>query len=177
MGINKFLFFLLIFSIILIFYDIEQIDTKNNKHEKPLVSFYDSTLYDINEKSVKSVVKSDEAYFYKSREEMVSGTFVIKENQKDPSSGNHIITGDNIVKIKNNVYFDGNVSLEMANGLHLKTEQLEYNINSKILKNQSKFVATKDFHDFHGENLHFNIKNKSINSKKVEFKIKVEYGK
>lgn len=174
MGITNFLYLLLVFSIAIIFYDVDQVDNKNEESEKPLVSFYESVVYNIDTKSVNEIIPSKEAYFYKTREEIVDGTIISKENGKTGEKQTNSLRAESMIKIEDDIYLDGNVNVEMANGIHLKTEQLQYNLKTKVAQNEQKFVVTKNFHDFYGSDLYFDTQNKDISAKYVHFKIKVE---
>lgn len=174
MGITKFLYLLLIFATILIFYDVDQVDTKKEEQEKPLVSFYDSVMYNINTKEVKSIIPAKEAYMYDTREEMVDGTIVTRDKNSIDKNNTNSISANNMTKIEDDVYLDGNVNLETAKGFQLKTEQLQYNLKTKIVQNEQQFVVVKGFHDMYGKNLYYDPNKEELKAKYTHFNIKVE---
>lgn len=174
MGITKFLYLLLAFAIGMIFYDIDKIDSTNEESERPMVSFYDTVMYNIDTKSVNHVIPSKEAYLYKGREEMVDATVVTKEEKNRYDKSTNSVSAESMIKVGDDIYLDGNVDLQMANGMQLKTEQLQYNIKKKIVQNEQRFVVTKDFHDFYGRHLYYDLTKQELNAEDTHFKIKVE---
>ena len=174
MGITKFLYLLLAFSIAIIFYDIDQVTNEKDEEQRPLVSFYDSVMYNINTESVNNIIPSKEAYFYKTREEMFQGTIITRSKDEDYVGKTNSVSADSMVKIGDEVYLDGNVNLETADGMTLKTEQLQYNLKTRIAQNEERFVATQGFHDFYGKNLYYDDLNRYLRAKYAHFNIKVE---
>ena len=174
MGITKFLYLLLAFSIAIVFYDIDQVDSTSDEAERPLVSFYDTVMYNIDTNSVNNIIPAKEAYLYDGREEMVGATIVTKAQEKQYKKNTNSVSSDNMVKIGDEVYLDGNVDLQMANGMQLKTEQLQYNLKTKVAQNEQRFVVTKDFHDFYGRHLYYDMSKKNLQAKDTHFNIKVE---
>lgn len=170
----RFLVFLTLFTLFFIFYDIKRETSTEEEIEKPLVSFYDSVLYKIDDKSVNSVIPSKEAYFYSSREEMIKGTIVLRDQEKRDGANTNSISADYIVKIGDDLYLDSNVLLESASGITLKTEQLQYNLKTKIAENEQRFVALKGFHDFYGTDLHLDLQKRDLKAQNTHFTIKVE---
>ena len=100
MGLNKFIYFLLVCSVLVIFYEKEEEVVMVEYEEKPEVSFYNSTAYEITEQGVNLVVKSQEAYLYKNREELIEGTMISKGDQ--PQVVN-IVSGNYFIKIENDL--------------------------------------------------------------------------
>jgi len=174
MGITKFLYFLLFFSIFIIFYDVDKVNSTDDGEEKPLVSFYDTIMYNIDTKNVNHVIPSKEAYLYKGREEMIGGTIVTKEEDTKYIKTTNSLSAESMIKVGNDIYLDGDVNVQMADGTNLKTEQLHYNLKNKIAQNEQKFVVVKGFHDFYGRDLHYDISKKNLKARYTHFKIKVE---
>lgn len=170
MGINKFIYFLLICSILVLFYEKDAKVVVTDNQEKPEISFYSSTAYDITTEGVKQVVRSNEAYMYKTREELVSGTLISKG---ETANSANIVSGDNFLKIGNQLYIDGNVNLQLENDIDITTEQLEYNIQTKIAKNSLPFEAIQYNHTFDGNNLYLDLMKKYIKADNAKMKIEV----
>lgn len=173
MDITKFLYLLLAFSVAIFFYDIDQVDKTKDDVEKPLVSFYDSVMYNINTENVRNIIPSKEAYFYKNREEMYEGTIITRSDDSKKTDTTNSISAENMIKIGDDIYLDGNVNLETAQGMSLKTEQLHYNLKTRIAQNEERFVASKGFHDFYGKNLYYDDFNRYLKAKNTHFNIKV----
>ena len=176
MGINKFLYALFTMAIIFLMYDKKEIAIEITNEEKPKVSFYDSVMYDITTKNVSQMIQSSQAYIYKSREELIDALIVTRhetDKEDETKDGVDIVRADYMIKIKNDVYLDGNVHLQLNNSIDLKTEQLEYNTQTKIAKNNIAFEMIKDESDFIGDHIYLDGQNKHIIAKNAKIKIKV----
>lgn len=169
MAINKFLLGLFVLSAFFLFYDIKSVKNNIKKEEKPLVSFYDTISYKIDDKNVKSIVKANEIYLYKKREEMATTTMLLRDNS---GQGSNFAKSDFVTKIDNDLYLDGNVLLQAQNGIELTSEQLEYNTKTQIAKNQLPFKIVYGDNTFKGKNLFFDLNNKRINGKEINFSLK-----
>jgi hypothetical protein len=169
MGVNIFVFFLFVGSVLFMFSDIETIQDEIETQEKPMVSFYNSTTYSLDQNNVSSIVKSDEAYLYKKREEMVNLTLLSRDKQ---SSNADFLKADFAIKLGNDFYFDGNVFFEATDGLNLTSEQLEYNSINKIVKNNIPFEMEHNGNLYFGEKLYYDSKNSYIKASKINFLIK-----
>jgi len=170
MGINKFIYLLLVSTVIVLFYEKDTKVIHIDNEEKPEISFYNSTAYDITTTGVKQVVRSSEAYMYKTREELVDGTIISKG---DTNNSANIVSGDHFIKIENQLYIDGNVNLQLENDIDIATEQLEYNIQTKIAKNNLPFEAIQYNNRYEGENLYLDLMKKYIKSDNTKMKIEV----
>lgn len=170
MGINKFIIFLIIGTII--FLIIEKNQTVENFKEvsKPKVSFHDSIMYEITNQKVKQIVMSKQANLYDNREELYEGTIVIKDNQNNNDS--NIASGNRIIKIANKVYLNGSVNLQLANGTHIKTEELYYNITTKIASNSVDFIAIRNNDTFNGNSLYLDSMREIIKAEQIKFRMK-----
>ena len=174
MGITKFLYFLLIFTIAIVFYDVDQVSDEKDKQQRPLVSFYDSVMYNINTENVQNIIPSKEVYFYKTKEEIYKGTIISRSNNEKQIGNFNRVSAESMVKIGDEVYLDGDVNLDTADGVSFKTEQLQYNLKTKVAQNEERFVATKGFHDFYGKNLYYDDINRYVRANYIHFNIKVE---
>jgi len=171
MGINKFLFLVIVFIVLFLFFEREQVVNKTAKVEKPKVSFFDSTMYDITPDNVTQVVKTKRADVYDNREELLVATIVTKS--KKNSYDTNILSGDSMIKKENQIYLKGSVNLQMSDGTNLKTEQLEYNTKTKIATNKVYFIATKDVNTFEGTDLYFDSLKEEIKANTTKFRMKV----
>jgi multidrug efflux pump subunit AcrB len=170
MGINKFIYILLICSILFLFYEKDTKEVFVDNEEKPEISFYNSTAYDITTTGVNEIVRSSEAYMYKTREELVDGTIISKG---DTNNSANVVSGDHFLKMENQLYIDGNVNLQLENDINVATEQLEYNIKTKIAKNSLPFEAIQYNNIFEGKNLYLDMRKKYIKSDDTKMRIEV----
>ena len=174
MGINKFIYLLLICSVVFLLIEKDQLIVQIQDEERPTVSFYDYIMYDITKDKVEQIVQSKEAYIYKKREELVDGVIITRSNNTEQNATNtNLLSGNNIIKMGNNIYIDGNVHLQLSNDINIKTEQLEYNLKTKIAKNNVKFVMSQNNNTFKGKELFLDGTNNHIIAKQTNIKIKV----
>ncbi len=172
MGISKFMILLIIFTLIFLFIDKEQTVQKVKREVKPKVSFFDSTMYEITEENVKQIVKSKQADIYDKREELVDATIVVKSDKN--SYDTNIVSGNSMIKIGDKVYLKDKVNLQLADGTNIKTEQLDYNLQTKIAQNKVAFTAIRDNDTFIGKELFLDSISEHIKAEKTKFRMKVE---
>jgi hypothetical protein len=173
MGIKRFIGLLSILAILFLFYDIKNVQKNVKNDEKPLVSFYDSVSYRIDEESVKSIVRSSEAYMFQKREEMVGATMYSRDGKQGVAN---FLKSDYVTKIGDDFYFEGNVFFQSKDGLELTTEQLEYNIVSKIVKNYLEFDIEHKGNNYKGKKLFYDSINNNMNAEDIKFLLKVNNG-
>jgi len=169
MAIKAFLITLFVSSALFLLYDIEAIKDNIQQEEKPLVSFYDSISYSLDQESVKSIVRSSEAYMYKKREEMVNATMLSRDDKRTVAN---FLKSDFATKVGDDFYFEGNVFFQSKEGLELTTEQLEYNSNNKIVKNYLAFEIDHDGNRYKGERLFYDSQNSVLKAYDIKFLLK-----
>lgn len=171
MGITRFLFLLIIGTAIFLFIEKDRVVASKNKEEKPTVTFFNSTMYEITNENVNQVVISKEAYLYKKREELYNATLISKANKKTYDT--NTVSGNKIVKKGDNIYLTGAVNLILSDKTDIKTEQLQYNTKTKIATNKVNFVAKRDTDTFYGNTLFLDTINEKIEAKDTRFRMKV----
>jgi len=172
MGISKFMIVLIIITTIFLFIDKEQKEYKSNNIEKPTVSFYDSTMYEISQENVHQIIKSKQANIFKEKEELNDATIVLRSDKNKYST--NIISSKYMRKQKDEIFLKNSVNLLVSNGINIKTEELHYDLNSKIAQNDVSFSITREKDTFNGKNIFFNTVTEHIKSEKTQFRMKVE---
>lgn len=172
MGITKFIYFLLVCAIAFLFYEKKEEIHIVSKEEKPIVSFYESTMYSMNDKNVYQVIQSSQAYIYKNREELIDGT-IISRSEDDTTIGTNMVTGKSIIKKGDNIFLDGNVNLQLSNSMDINTEQMEYNLKTQVATNKTDFIIIENGDSFKGKNLYLDGTNRNIKADNAQIKIKV----
>ena len=172
MGINNFLYLLFTCAVVFVSIEKKHEAVKLVQDEKPIVSFYDSIMYDITTTNIAQMIQSTQAYMYKDREELIDGLIITKSKDNNESKVN-MVKGDFLLKIKNNLYLDGNVHLQLDNSIDLKTEHLEYNTQTKIARNNTVFIMTQENKTFNGKNLFLNGQTNHIIASNANIRIKV----
>jgi len=171
MGISKFMIFLIIFTIVFLLIDKEKSIKKVQQEKKPTVSFFDSTMYEITEENIKQIVKSKQADIYDDKEKLTEATIVAKS---DNNSYNTNIASSNImIKIGNKVFLKDQVNLQLSDGTNIKTEQLNYNLKTKIASNNVPFTVIRENDTFKGNNLFLDSVAEHITAEKAKFRMKV----
>jgi hypothetical protein len=171
MGISKFLILLIIGTIVFLFIEKDRVITNLKNEEKPKVSFFDSTMYEITNNGINQVVTSKIANMYNKKEELYEATIVTKANEN--SYATNIISGGKIVKKGDEISLNGSVNLVLSDKTNIKTEQLDYNTQTKIATNTVDFVAIRENDRFSGNTLFLDTINEQIEAKKANFRMKV----
>ena len=169
MGVTKFLIFLLICSIVVLSSTKDVNRSMIQQDKKPIVEFYNSTIYTINTKRVAQTIQAEKTYIYKNSKELVSATIVLNS-----AEGINTINADNIVQSGDNLYLNGSVLLETFRGLSLKTQSLVYNLSTKIITNNIPFFIVAKENSFTGENLYYDITNNILKAKNIKAQINIQ---
>ena len=79
-----------------------------------------------------------------------------------------------MIKVGDKVYLNDTVNLDLSDGTNIKTEQLDYNLKTKIAQNSVAFRAVRDDSTFEGNNLFLDSVTEYMKAKKAKFRMKVE---
>lgn len=172
MGISKFMILLIIFTLIFLLIEKDNTVAKVQQKEKAKVSFFDSTMYEITEENIKQIVKSKQADIYDNREELTEATIVVKSEKN--SYVTDIVSSNSMIKKGDKVFLKDKVNLQLSNGTNIKTEQLDYDVNTKIAQNKVPFIAIRDSDTFKGDTLYLDSSSEHIKVNKAKFRMKVE---
>ena len=163
MIIKIFIYLTLLISLIVLFKPIKNSSNKNNKNNTtPLITFKDSTLYTIDDKKVTRIIKSTKLNKYKNKEEIIKGTLISRVKIENSEDLTDIIKADHISKIKNNLIFTKDVIYLRDSFISFKTNQLYYNLKTKIAKTKDKFDGKYYNNEIQGKNLYLNIEKEYI---------------
>ena len=173
MGITRFIYFLLISSMIFLFYNEETEIKDIKKEERPIISFFDSIMYEITNERIGQIIQSKKTLIYKNRDELYDATVIVK-SKKNHNETTNTISAMNILKFGDNIYLDHNVYLQLSNNLNIRTEQLEYNLKTQIAKNTETFEAIQQDKSLNGNSLYIDSTKNIIMAKNTKFKIKVK---
>jgi hypothetical protein len=171
MGITKFIYILLIVAIAFLFYKQEENKAIANSEKKPLLIFEHSIMYDITNNGVNQIVQFEKAFVYKDLEKLYESTIVTRSG-KDLST--NTMRSKEMIKKGDNLSLFGDVHLLNNNDFNLETEELQYNLRTKIAKNKTKFILQKSDHLFNGSDLYLDTINYNIKAKNTHFKIKLK---
>ncbi len=165
MGIKTFISSLLLISISLFIATIIFTPIQNQEiKEVPEITFKNSMMYDINDKTVTQLMEAETTYHYKNRDELYNATVILKSEDKDTYVSD-TITADFIEVTKDFLKFKGNVNYHQSTGTSLQSEELIYNRILKNLTGEKEFIAFYNGNKLEGNSL-------SIQKDKTIFKSK-----
>ena len=170
MAINIFVFSIIIFSIILTNFKVDDKVVKKEYKNVPLVTFENSIMYDIDDENIKQIVQSRQALNYKDRDELYDATIITRndKNSSDTISAEYMLKQNDIYKLYQNVH------LMQSDTAQLTTDFLVYNPISKIGYNDTDFILNYNDNTLVGRDLYFDGANSIIKAKNTHFKLKVQ---
>lgn len=172
MGINFFILFLIVLSLIVSNLTFDEKIQKKVFKNIPLVTFNNSVLYDIDEKDVKQIVISSKALNYKNKDELYDAKIIIrnKQNGANTVSAEYILKKDMNYKLYENV----NITVNNENNIKLVSDYLEYDEKNQIFKNNNDFILDYNLNNIVGNSLYLDNKNNILRAKNTHFKLKIE---
>ena len=172
MGISRFIYILLVLSIVVLFYEKEM---KNNFVEKsitkPLVDFKDSIIYEISKDGVAKIIQLDNAYLFNEYQKANNVTILFKKNKDDIDN---TLSAKFAKKVGDDIFLKGNVYLQRGDNFNLRTEDLQYNIVSKILTTNKEFVLKIDDNQFKGRGLFLDTKINKVITNDIHFRLRLK---
>jgi len=171
MGITKFIYFLLILSICFLFYN-QDLDVKIiSKNEKPLLIFENAIAYDISQKGITKVFEFSKTLVFKNYEKSFDATIV---SRVDKNATTNILSGNEILKRDNKLSLQGEIHLLDDKDFNLETEELQYNLGTRIAKNNTTFRLQNGNIVLNGRKLYLDTVRNNIEANKAHFKIKLK---
>jgi hypothetical protein len=170
MGINFFILLIIVISIIVTNLTVEEKIKKIQYTNIPLVTFKDSTMYDLDQNEVKQIVVSSQALNFKNRDELYDATIVIrnKSNSTNTVSAEYILKKDSVYKLYQNV----NIELKNDNVTSLYGNYIEFDENTNILISKKEFDLQYNENQLVGKNLYYDANNNIIKAQNTNFKLK-----
>ena len=172
MAINIFILSIIVLSLI-----VTNVKVKNEQNiieykNIPLITFTNSTLYEINQNFVKNIIKSSQALNYKNRDELYDATIVFKNdyNKTNTLNAQYILKKDYIYELYQDVYID----VHNENNISLLSDYVEYNEKENVLKNNNEFDLKYNSNRLLGDNLYYDMNNKVIKAQNTHFMLKIK---
>lgn len=172
MDISKFLIILIVFTLGFLLVEQKKIEFSPQLEEKAQVTFTNSMMYEISATKVHQIIKSKQADIYKNREELRDAVMIVKSDKNSEETST--VSGQKIIKKKNKVSLAGDVSLQLSNGIAIETEQLEYDLKTRIARNSVDFQATRATERFSGNSLYLDSIKNHIVAQQAKFRMRVE---
>ena len=168
MAIKVFISIIIIIGIALTQLKVDVPEENTKVEKKPLIVFYDSIMYELDENSVQRTVQSKQFLHFDTRDEIYDGTIVVrtKENLGDSISAEYIQRETNEYK------FYQNVHAVTGMGERLMSDRLFYNDITKIISNDTVFTMIKDDNTLVGNNLYFDTIKEYFSADKTHFTLK-----
>ncbi len=169
MGIDKFIYLLLLLSISTLFINVDSNKDISTKKEAPFLVVENSITYSINEKNVDNIVESKKFSKFQEAEVMENATIVSRVvNNKDLTD---VLSAKFMVKKGNTLELIDDVKYNRGQEIELTTPKLKYNTKTKIAKNQEPFTGKYNNNTIDGTHLYLDTKKDIIISKKTHFDI------
>ena len=156
MAISRFIYLLLALSVLFLFYKRDSAGVDVKGEVKPVVTFKESIMYDLSTENIEHILQSKKAFIYDNHDELYDATLMARAKKSENNKDINNISANQVTKYDKNIYFNGNVVFNSYDGLIFKTEELEYNTESKIAKTDTDFYATKGGSNFTGSSLIYN---------------------
>jgi lipopolysaccharide transport protein LptA len=174
MFIKFFIYTTLAICLIALFKPLPKNYNKQNKNSTntPLLVFKDATMYTLNDKKVTQIIKASKVNKYENKEEIIKGTLISRVEMKNNQDLTDIISANNILKIKDDLVFNKDVTYLRDNFISFKTTKLNYNLKTKIAKNRTNFIGKYYNNQIQGKNLYINIKKEYIKIDQIKLKLK-----
>jgi LPS export ABC transporter protein LptC len=161
---NVSVYFVLITAIlaaIYIFFSPMKISMSDKKNV-PQLQLSDFTIYDLNEKGLKSIFKGKSGLRY-------PNYYLVNDvNYTDASKNNLVNIKSEFGQFKDNaIELKGDVVYTREDGLVFKSDQASYNQATGIFQTNGKYISYKNNDKITGHKLIYNSKNKSATSKNI----------
>jgi len=169
MGITKFLIILLSGGLLVLSFIKDSTTNRSVQVNKPLVEFYKAIAYTINSNEVEQLIQADKSFLYKDSKQLFNTSVVLRDkNIVNTINANYIEQKDDIFYLKDNIY------LENTKGLSLKTQNLIYDMDKKIIYNNSFFTANYLKHKFSGKSLFYDMNKNKLKATNIKFSINTQ---
>jgi len=171
MGINFFILSLIVLSLVLTNITVQNKQVKIQYTNIPLVTFENSTLYELDEQKVTRIINSSQALNYKNRDELYDATIIVrnKSDKTDLISAEYILKKDNFYKLYQNVL----INIKSDNNTTLISDYVEFDEINNIIKTNKKFDLKFNDSQLIGTNLYFDANKEIIKAHNTHFKIKL----
>ena len=164
---------LFIFSIIFVSFFLTNLSVVEDikvqlESNLPKISFFNSTMYEIDTEKVNKMMQAEKFLQYEDREELYFAnlTLLNANNNFDTIIAQYIQKKDDFYIFRNNVI------LKRENEIELKTDTLNYDDTLGLATNQSDFTFRYKNSFFSGSHLYLNRNDMAIQGNNVHFVIK-----
>lgn len=174
MAIKGSVFLLFVLAIISYFIPVEQLNKTQTDNDTPLLTFNESTMYTLTTDSMNRIIYSEEVLRFKDRDVMHEGALTLKGKDKDNKDVTDILYSDVIIKRGDNLKFLNNVKYKRDNYITLNTDELLYNVNTKIATNTMPFDGSYFDNYIKGESIYLDLNKYNMKASNTHLEIEVE---
>ena len=171
MDIRIFVYALLGLSAAAYFLPVENLTKTNVDKDIPLVVFEEPLMYTLDEVGVSRVVQSSHAVRYKNRDEMFNADIILKNRAEKKTFDLEKLKAKTIIKKGDDFTLLKDVNYKRDNFVNLDTQEMYYNLKTRIAYNNIPYEGTYNKHYLKGTKLYLEGNKSLIKSKDVHFEI------
>jgi len=174
MVIRVFVLSLLLISILFYFMPIENRKKMDNQEDIALLEFNEATMYTLTTESMNRVVYTKKALRYKTKDMLYSGALTLKSKNSQNLEITDVLYADLIVRRDNEFKFINNVTYKRGDYITLNTNELIYNADKKIAKNDVAFDGTYYENILNGRNIYLDLNKDKFKANNTHFEINLK---
>ena len=167
MDIRNFNYLLLVVAILFYFVPVENKTSYDENKDLALVVFDDPLMYTLTQDQTTRMINAKKFIRFKNRDEMYIADITLNNIEKENLKALSIIKRADQLTLKDNVIYS------KSNTISLNTNELYYNLDTKIAYNNVPYKGSYFSHKIAGEELYLDTQNSIIESDNVHFEIDV----
>ncbi len=171
MGLNIFVFVLLIISSLYYFVPVSISKNQLTNADTPLLIFDEPLMYSLNEKNIHRIIQSTKSIRYKNRDEMFDADIILRNEDPKKTFNFEKLKSDKIIKINDDFDLIGNVRYKRDEFVNFNTQRLFYNQKTKIAKNKHPYNGNYYKNLVKGVNLYLDANKHFVKAQNVHFNI------
>ncbi len=174
MDIRFFAYILLVLSVFGYFIPVENKTSANDSVDIPLVVFDEPLMYTLNEINIPKIIDASHAVRYKNRDEMYDATITLKNSNPKENFISEELKAEVIIKKADDITLRKNVFYKRDNFIDLKTDELFYNIKTKVAYNDKPYIGNYYKNSIKGNTLYLDGIKDYMTSKNVHFEVEIK---
>ncbi len=174
MDIKLFNYSLLLVAIGAYFIPVENIAKNNDIKDIPLVVFQKPLMYTVTDKNVSRIVEASHAIKYKNRDEMYDANIFLRNNLEKKNYKVETLEAQVIIKKGDDLNLRKDVKYNRDDFINLNTDALDYNIKTRLAKNNVAYEGYYYNNSIKGTNLYLDGRKNYMTSKDVHFEIEIK---
>ncbi len=171
MDIRFFAYILLVLSVIGYFIPVENKKNANDSADIPLVVFDEPLMHTLNENNISKIIDASHAVRYKDRDEMYDATITLKNSNPKEDFISEELKAEVIIKKTDDITLRKNVFYKRDDFVDLMTDELFYNIKTKIAHNDKPYEGNYYKNYIKGTKLYLDGINDYMTSNNVHFEV------